>query len=226
MEPINLRFGAVDQTAPAMDMGKSAIVCVTETSGSNPCTVSVGSTPFTMQVPANGMVLIRKKPAETIQIISGNGSMTGVAFSAATGISQDSNHVWNTSTPSGPSFLADAEFQTTSVDFSGAPALIIETEYDNLSTAFNSYPGGIPSMNDLIQFHWLSSPGDPIDTTKILFGAFQALIPGAGGMDDQLVVVIPPGATHPVHGHDLTAAVQEFEASPVNPLIKIELPQV
>ena len=85
MEPINLRFGAVDQSAPALDMGKSAIVCVTETSGSNPCTVSVGDNPFTMQVPANGMVLIRKKPVETISITSGNGSMTGVAFSAATG---------------------------------------------------------------------------------------------------------------------------------------------
>jgi len=221
MEPINLRFGAVDQSAPAMDMGKSAIVCVTETSGSNPCTVSVGDTPFTMQVPANGMVLIRKKPAETISITSGNGSMTGVAFSAATGISQDAPSPFETPTVS---FLADTEFQTTSVDFSGAPALVIETAGQDLSTAFNSYPGGIPSMNDLIQFHWLSSAGDPIDTTKVLLGMFQALIPGSG-TPDQLVVVIPPATNHPTLGHDLTASAQAFAAAS-NPLIKIELPQV
>ena len=222
MEPINLRFGAVDQSSPAMDMGKSAIVCVTETSGSNPCTVSVGDTPFTMQVPANGMVLIRKKPAETMSIISGNGSMTGVAFSAATGISQDAPSPFATST--GPTFLLDAEFQTTSVDFSGAPALVIETAGQDLSTAFNSYPGGIPSMNDLIQFHWLSSSGDAYDSTKVLFGAYQALIPGSG-TPDQLVVVIPPGATHPIHGHDLATSAQAFAAAS-SPLIKIELPQV
>ena len=221
MEPINLRFGAVDQSAPALDMGKSAIVCVTETSGSNPCTVSVGDTPFTMQVPANGMVLIRKKPAETISITSGNGSMTGVAFSAATGISQDSNHVWTT--PSEPSFLDNgAEYQTTSVDFGAAPTLVIETAGQDLSTAFNSYPGGIPSPNDLIQFHWLSSAGDPIDTTKVLVGAYQALIPGSG-TPDQLVVVIPPATNHPTLGHDLTASAQAFAAAS-NPLIKIELP--
>lgn len=221
MEPINLRFGAVDQSSPALDMGKSAIVCVTETSGSNPCTVSVGDTPFTMQVPANGMVLIRKKPAETISITSGNGSMTGVAFSAATGISQDSNHVWTT--PSEPSFLDNgAEYQTTSVDFGAAPTLVIETAGQDLSTAFNSYPGGLPSVNALIKFHWVASAGDAFDANKALFGAYQALIPGSG-TPDQFVVVIPPGATHPIYGHDVNVAVQAFAAA-VNPLIKIELP--
>ena len=220
MEPINLRFGAVDQTSPALDMGKSAIVCVTETSGSNPCTVSVGDTPFTMQVPANGMVLIRKKPAETISITSGNGSMTGVAFSAATGISQDSNHVWTT--PSEPSFLDNgAEYQTTSVDFGAAPILVIETAGQDLSTAFNSYPGGLPSVNDLIKFHWVASAGDAFDANKALFGAYQALIPGSG-TPDQFVVAIPPGATHPIYGHDVNVAVQAFAAAS-NPLIKIEL---
>jgi hypothetical protein len=223
MEPINLRFGAVDQSSPPIDMGKSAIVCVTETSGSNPCIVSVGDTPFTMQVPANGMVLIRKKPVENISISSGSGSMTGVAFAAATGISQDAPSPFETSTVSFLELGGISEWQVQNVDFSSSPVLIIETPNNpSLAAAFNSYPGGAPQMNDVIQFHWLASAGDPIDTTKILLGVVQGIIPGGGPSDDQLVVIIPPGM-HPTLGHDLTVSASAF-AYESNPFIKIELP--
>tara|TARA_Y100000004_G_scaffold128870_1_gene145215 strand:- start:1540 stop:2259 length:720 start_codon:yes stop_codon:yes gene_type:complete len=222
MEPINLRTAA-SSGAVADDISKSSIVCVTETSGSNPLTVNVGpqGSGFgnSMQVPANGMVLIRKNPNDEISITAGTGSLTGVSFSAATGISKDAPFPPN---PNLATFINDANgldyFSPVYVGWNaGTNTLSLE-----VATADGLYAGlsasGMPiTPGNPLLMHYQAPPGAAWNNSNTFFGIitnFQTNQSGSyPGNFDLLDIMIPPPPSniHPTYGHDMHVTAQQFE---------------